>query len=101
MGLAHSLPQRQMFTITAVQETPTEKQTISSPVSQESIRSLPSPCIYTVPLPGGTQCSCVLSQVHGWISKLQILRTQHGVDPGQSSRGWSLLAVVGTGLSAE
>jgi len=50
--------------------------------------SEPSVCL-------AAQCSCVLSQGYGWVSKLQILGTQHSSDTHWSSELGSCCAVAG------
>ena len=73
---------------TAVQEALIEEQTVSSCVSEASLRSLPSPCLCLGSLPA-RPCSAPMFYFRhtGWVSKLQTLRTHCGKDPCWSS-GW-------------
>jgi len=57
-----------------VQEALTEKQTISSLVSQAFVRSLPSTCLCPLSACPAPQVSCVLSLASNWDSKQQILK---------------------------
>lgn len=67
-----SHPRRGEFTPTTAQEVLTEEPTVSPLGSQASVRTMPSPSLSEPSACSvGVQYSCVLSQVHRWVSKHQ------------------------------
>ena len=99
MVLTSSLPQRREFVPSAIQEALTKGQTISPPVSQAFIRSLPSPCLCPHHLPSQRKCRAPVFKLRctSWVQNSKFQGpgvTQSCTDP--LGKG---LTVAGTGLS--
>ena len=88
------------FIPATVQEALTEEPTVSPHLFQASLRSPPSPFLCPSPLPTWWCSAPVFYLRHGgWVSKLQILGTQHGANVRGSFGGGSHQALAGAALS--
>lgn len=77
-----SCPQRGEFVPATVEQTLTKEKTISAHLSQASLRSLPSPCLFRAVCPPAGPVSTPLFYLKhaGWVSKLHTLGIQHGAN---------------------